>query len=105
MANHDADWDAAAEQLYDEMMSRTWALHGVLRSESTDVTRLDVCTRLADVALRRVDDTSHRGRQRRRPRCLAVADGGATRCGPPLVVDTARTARWHQTASQDRHDA
>ena len=29
--------DAAAEQLYDELMARTWALHGVLQSVTTDV--------------------------------------------------------------------
>ena len=74
MANLDADWDAAAEQLYDELMSRTWALHGVLRSESTDVTRHVCPPGGRGTASRR--DSAHRGRQRGRPRCLAVADGG-----------------------------
>lgn len=52
MAKRDGDWDPAAEQLYDELMSRTWALHLVLGSASTDVTRDDVCDHLATVARR-----------------------------------------------------
>ena len=48
--------DPAAEQLYDELMTRTWALHGVLQSVTTDVTRAEVSTRLAAAALSHVRD-------------------------------------------------
>jgi hypothetical protein len=50
MANVEGDWDPAAEQLYDELMSRTWAVHGVVGSSATDVTRTDVCGHLATFA-------------------------------------------------------
>ena len=50
MANAEGDWDPAAEQLYDELLSRTWAVHGVLGSAATDVTRTEVCGHLATVA-------------------------------------------------------
>jgi hypothetical protein len=48
--------DAAAEQLYDELMARTWALHAVLQSVMTDVRRRDVATQLAAAADRHVRD-------------------------------------------------
>jgi hypothetical protein len=52
--------DAAVEQLYDELMARTWALHGVVPSLATDVSRADVSTRLAVAALTLVRDVLER---------------------------------------------
>ena len=51
MTNFCGESDAAAEQLYDELMARTWALHGVIQSVMTDVSRTDVSARLAAAAL------------------------------------------------------
>ena len=51
MTNFCGESDAAAEQLYDELMARTWALHGVMPSVMTDVARTDVSARLAAAAL------------------------------------------------------
>ena len=46
--------DAAAEQLYDELTARTWGLHQVLRSVTTDVARRDMIEQLATAADRHV---------------------------------------------------
>ncbi|MET0147054.1 MAG: hypothetical protein ABW328_20015 [Ilumatobacteraceae bacterium] len=54
MANFFGESDAAVEQLYDELMARAWAIHGVLGAAATDVTRADVAARLAAVALSHV---------------------------------------------------
>ena len=54
MTNFCGESDAAAEQLYDELMARTWALHGVVQSVVTDVWRTDVSARLAAAALSHV---------------------------------------------------
>jgi hypothetical protein len=50
------DLDPAAEQLYDELMARAWALHTVLPSVMTDVHRNDVSRRLVEAAHRHVSD-------------------------------------------------
>ena len=54
MTNFCGESDAAAEQLYDELMARTWALHGVVQSVVSDVSRPDVSARLAAAALNHV---------------------------------------------------
>lgn len=46
--------DAAIEQLYDEFLARTWALHEVLGSVMIDVARRDVTEQLAITAGRHV---------------------------------------------------
>jgi hypothetical protein len=48
--------DAAAEQLYDELMARTWALHAVRPSPVTDVHQRDVAVQLAEAAARYVGE-------------------------------------------------
>ncbi len=50
MANFCGESNAAVEQLYDELMARTWAIHDVLGAAATDVTSADVAARLAAVA-------------------------------------------------------
>jgi hypothetical protein len=54
MANVRGDTTAAVEQLYDELMARTWAIHGVVGAAATDVTVADVAARLAAVAFSHV---------------------------------------------------
>jgi hypothetical protein len=56
MTNFCGGSDAAVEQLYDELMARTWALHSVVPSAATDVSRADVSTRLAAAAFTLVRD-------------------------------------------------
>lgn len=51
MANLWTESDAAVEQLYDELMARTWAIHRIVDADATDVTRPDVSANLAAVAL------------------------------------------------------
>ena len=46
--------DAAIEQLYDEFLARTWALHEVLGSVTIDVAHRDVTEQLAITAGRHV---------------------------------------------------
>ena len=46
--------DAAIEQLYDELLARTWAVHEVLGSVMIDVARRDVTEQLAAAAGRHV---------------------------------------------------
>jgi hypothetical protein len=54
--------DAAMEQLYDEFLARTWALHQVLASGTTDVTRRDVTAQLAAAANRQLAALAGSGR-------------------------------------------
>ena len=61
MANSRADSDAAAEQLFDELIARAWAIDRIVGTEATNVARPDVAAKLAAAAL------SHVG---------AVVDGG-----------------------------
>jgi len=47
-------WHAAAEQLYDELMARTWSVHQVVGSALTDVDRRDVSHQLVVAAQRTI---------------------------------------------------
>jgi hypothetical protein len=46
----DQSWDPVAERLYDELISRTWPLHRVFNTPSTDVEQSTVAVQLATFA-------------------------------------------------------
>ncbi|HEU4839860.1 MAG TPA: hypothetical protein VFT09_00410 [Ilumatobacteraceae bacterium] len=57
----DEQGDAAVEQLYDELLARTWSVHQVMGSVTTDIDRREVTEQLAIAARRYVAALGHDG--------------------------------------------